>query len=196
MWGNKGPNVSKLEELNDPCLQKLKYEHRIDPLWSDLNFGDWLELRLAFVEERGYVRGFRQGVKAAQAQLSGVAPALTERQRLYLWLCVLPIASGILTLLVIMGVRYVQQESILGVALVCTIAPAVLALHAIASWSLVRMAINKALGKDDDEDRVILVKPPVDPDKDATSDKGVEAISGAISRADDNKHSGRSVDED
>ncbi len=183
MWNNKPKALAELEELNDPCLQKLKYEHRIDPLWSDLKLGDWLELRLAFVEERGYVRGFRQGVRSAQAQLSGVAPAITEKQRLYLWLCVLPIASAILTMLVFMGVRYVKDESILGVALVCTLAPAVLALHALASWGLVRMALNKALGKDDAADRVILVKPPVDPNEDHVSDKGVDAIAGAIAKA-------------
>ncbi len=189
MWAERNVAVDKLEELNDPCLQKLKYEHRIDPLWSDLKFGDWLELRLAFVEERGYVRGFRQGIKAAQAQLSGVAPALTERQRLYLWLAVLPIASMVLTLLVITGVRAIQQENHWVVALVCTLTPAFLALHAIASWSLVHMAIKKALGQDDDSDRVILVKPPVDPENVEPSDKGVKDISSAIANSDDNKRS-------
>lgn len=179
--------MDRLEELNDPCLQKLKYEHRIDPLWSELKFGDWLELRLAFVEERGYVRGFRQGVKAAQAQLGGVAPALTSRQRLYLWLSVWPISSVALTLLVHIGIRAVQQESIFGVALVCTITPVFLALQVAASWNLVRMCVNKALGKDDD-DRLILVKPPDDLGKEVTSDKGVKDISSAIANSDDHKH--------
>lgn len=195
MWAEKNKAVEKLTALNDPCLLKLEYEHRIDPLWSDLKFGDWLELRLAFVEERGYVRGFRQGIKAAQAQLSGVAPAITEKQRLYLYLCVVPVASAILTVLVLMGVRAVQQDSILGVAAVCIVSPAVLALHAIASWGLVRMAINNALGIET-EDRVILAKPPVDPDGDVASDKGVEQITNVITRADNNKHGTGSVDED
>lgn len=187
MWAERNVAVDKLEELNDPCLQKLKYEHRIDPLWSELKFGDWLELRLAFVEERGYVRGFRQGVKAAQAQLGGVAPALTSRQRLILWLSVWPISSVALTLLVNIVVKAVQQESLFGVALVCTISPVFVALQVAASWNLVRMAINKALGKDDDNDRVILVKSPDDLGKEVTSEKGVKDISSAIANSDDHK---------
>jgi len=52
------------------------------------------------------------------------------------------------------------------------------------------MAINKATGQDDDSDRVILVKPPVDPEADVEpSDKGVRDISSAIANSADNKHS-------
>lgn len=177
-----------LKDIDDMGLMRLREQHKRDPLWCDMKFGEWLEVHCAFREERGHARGFRKGVKAGLARAEGSAPPVSMRTLALVWSVLVPALSVVNTLLLLLALRLVQQDYLMWLAFVMVILPATVIAQAIGSHFLVARAYNWLLKRPDDG-QVIVIKIPAEPaDKDGEEYSlwGTEQINDAISQSSDN----------
>lgn len=176
-----------LKDIDDMGLVRLREQHKRDPLWCDMRFGEWLEVHCAFREERGHARGFRKGVKAGLAQAEGSAPPVSMRTLALVWSVLVPALAVVNTLLLLLALRLVQQEAVTWLALVMVILPATVIAQATGVGFLWSRAYNRLLQRPDDGE-VIVIKIPaesVDNDNDEYSLWGTGEIKDAINKGTD-----------
>ena len=183
--GNGGKSLhDALKDIDDLSLTRLREEHKRDPLWCDMKFGDWLEARDCFREERGHARGFRKGVKAGLARAEGSAPPVSMRTLVYVWSVLVPSLAVVNTLLLLLAIRLTNQEQTPWLIVVMVLMPATVVAQATGSGFLIARLYNWCLKRPDDGE-VIVVKIPVDTaDKegDEYSSWGTEQITNAINK--------------
>lgn len=183
-----------LKDINDLSLTRLREEHKRDPLWCDMKFGDWLAAHTAFREERGHARGFRKGVKAGLARAEGSAPPVSMQTLVYIWSVLVPSLAVVNTLLLLLAIRLTQQDQTGLLTLVMVLLPATAVAQATGTGFLVARLYNWCLKRPDDGE-VIVVKIPVDTadkESDEYSSWGTEQITDAINQGTSN-HTDRNV---
>lgn len=177
-----------LKDIDDMGLTRLREEHKRDPLWCDMRFGDWLELRLAFVEERGHARGFRKGVRTGLAQTEGSAPPVSLKTLALIWSVLVPALGVVNAFLILLAVELVGKNLQWAFVLTLLILPATVVAQATGTGFLLNRLLNWLLNKKDDGE-VIVVKVPVedaDMDLDDSSSWGQERIRDAINEGTSN----------
>ncbi len=176
-----------LRDIDDMGLRRLREQHKRDPLWCDMKFGDWLEVHCCFREERGHARGFRKGVKVGLAQSEGAAPPISMRTLALVWGVLVPALAAVNTLLLLLALRLIEQGYTAWLFLVVTILPFTVVAQATGTGFLVARLYNHLLGRPDDGD-VIVIKIPLDSadkEDDEYSDWGTEQIKDALSKGAD-----------
>jgi hypothetical protein len=150
-----------LKDIDDMGLIRLREEHKRDPLWCDMRFGEWLELHNAFREERGHARGFKKGVKAGLARAEGSAPPVSMKTLALIWSVLVPSLAVVNTLLLLLAIRLMRQEHTWWLVLVMILLPVTVVTQSTGTYFLVARLYNWCL-KRPDEGEVIVIKIPVD----------------------------------
>lgn len=174
-----------LRDIDDMALVRLHEEHKRDPLWCDMRFGDWLELRLAFFEERGYARGYRRGVRTGLAQAEGSAPPVSVKTLALIWSVLVPALAVVNAFLILLAVELVGKNYQWAFVLTLLILPATVVSQATGTTFLCHRLYNWLLKKKDDHDLIVVKVPLEDADNDEGSDWGSEQITNAISKGRD-----------
>lgn len=163
-------------------LVRLREQHKRDPLWCDLKFGQWLEVHCSFREERGHARGFRKGVKAGLAQAEGSAPPVSIKTLVSIWGVLVPSLAVVNCLLLLLALRLVRQDYVMWLALVMVILPATVVAQATGTAFLVARLYNWLLKRPDDGQVIVIKIPAETADKDGEEYSlwGTEQINDAI----------------